>query len=374
MNIKSLLLGSAAALLAVSGARAADAVVVAEPEPMEYVRICDVYGAGFYYIPGTETCLKIGGLVRYEINAASEGVLDDGWNKTALARVKLDARSETEYGTFRRYVEFQFATAQDKGWEELANGDQVWLRRNGTGSSLRHAYFELGGLLVGHTDTLWDGDLSGEFDSGGGDRINQIRYTFDAGNGVAVSLGLEEESNNFDYVPLVVGKVSISQGWGSLDLFGGYDNAYEEFALKAVANIKATDALTLELLAGYESGPTFWSINPFGAVSDTFNVSSNYLGYEWTIAAYLKYQVNEKLAIGFGGQYFGDAHDENPYASLQNIGGNNDWSIGGVVDYNIVENLDAKLAISYVDGDSFENRPNIDGGVVHGFLRLDAAF
>jgi hypothetical protein len=38
MNIKSLLLGSAAALVAVSGARVADAVVIAEPEPMEYVR------------------------------------------------------------------------------------------------------------------------------------------------------------------------------------------------------------------------------------------------------------------------------------------------------------------------------------------------
>ncbi|RUY50657.1 porin, partial [Mesorhizobium sp. M7A.F.Ca.CA.001.06.1.1] len=53
MNIKSLLLGSAAALIAVSGARAADAVVVAEPEPAEYVKICDVYGAGYFYIPGT---------------------------------------------------------------------------------------------------------------------------------------------------------------------------------------------------------------------------------------------------------------------------------------------------------------------------------
>src|SRR5262247_3186944 len=67
MNIKSLLLGSAAALVAVSGARAADAVVVAEPEPMEYVRVCDVYGTGFYYIPGTETCLKVGGYWRYDI-------------------------------------------------------------------------------------------------------------------------------------------------------------------------------------------------------------------------------------------------------------------------------------------------------------------
>ncbi|RWP68253.1 porin, partial [Mesorhizobium sp.] len=73
MNIKSLLLGSAAALVAVSGARAADAVVVAEPEPAEYVRICDVYGAGYFYIPGTETCLRIGGYVRYDIGVGDVG-------------------------------------------------------------------------------------------------------------------------------------------------------------------------------------------------------------------------------------------------------------------------------------------------------------
>ncbi|MGO4659811.1 porin, partial [Ensifer sp. 2YAB10] len=47
MNIKSLLLGSAAALAAVSGAQAADAIVAAEPEPMEYVRVCDAFGNAF---------------------------------------------------------------------------------------------------------------------------------------------------------------------------------------------------------------------------------------------------------------------------------------------------------------------------------------
>ncbi len=50
MNIKSLILGSAAALVGVSGAQAADAII-AEPEPVEYVRVCDAYGAGFFYIP-----------------------------------------------------------------------------------------------------------------------------------------------------------------------------------------------------------------------------------------------------------------------------------------------------------------------------------
>ncbi|PWK75690.1 porin [Aminobacter sp. AP02] len=373
MNIKSLLLGSAAALLAVSGARAADAVVVAEPEPMEYVRICDVYGAGFYYIPGTETCLKVGGLVRYQIDFA-EHIGDDGWNKQALARLKFDARSETEYGTFRRYIEFQ-ASIGGGGWvhdtdPETGEEFDVWTGVKSEGNTaLRHAYFELGGLLVGHTDTLFDGDLDGEFDSGGGDRINQIRYTFDAGNGIAVSLGLEEESDNFDYVPLVVGKVAITQGWGSLNLYAGYDNAYEEFALKAIGNFKATDALTLQVLAGYESGPTFWSINAIGG-TETLAAAGPYHGYTWTIAGYLKYQVNEKLAVGFGGQYFADAHDNN----LNGLpaGDANDYSLGAVIDYNIVENLDAKLALNYYDGDTFDDFGN--GGGFAGFLRLDAAF
>ncbi len=66
MNIKSLLLGSAAALAAVSGAQAADAIVAAEPEPMEYVRVCDAFGTGYFYIPGTETCLKLSGFIRVQ--------------------------------------------------------------------------------------------------------------------------------------------------------------------------------------------------------------------------------------------------------------------------------------------------------------------
>jgi hypothetical protein len=63
MKIKSLLLGSAAVMIAVSGAQAADAIVI-EAEPMEYVKVCDMYGAGFFYIPGTETCMNINGYVR----------------------------------------------------------------------------------------------------------------------------------------------------------------------------------------------------------------------------------------------------------------------------------------------------------------------
>ena len=62
--IKSLVLGSAAGLIAMSGAQAADLPVKAKA--VEYVRICSLYGAGFFYIPGTDTCIKLGGYLRVD--------------------------------------------------------------------------------------------------------------------------------------------------------------------------------------------------------------------------------------------------------------------------------------------------------------------
>ncbi len=32
---------------------------LAEAKPVEYVKVCSLYGAGFYYVPGTDTCLRI---------------------------------------------------------------------------------------------------------------------------------------------------------------------------------------------------------------------------------------------------------------------------------------------------------------------------
>jgi len=101
MKIKSLLLGSAAALVAVSGAQAADAIVV-EPEPMEYVRVCDMYGAGYFYIPGTETCIKFSGAIRVLYGADQyhddvETVSDHDTN--TRVRFAVDTKNESEMGT-----------------------------------------------------------------------------------------------------------------------------------------------------------------------------------------------------------------------------------------------------------------------------------
>ena len=69
--VKSLLLGSAAGLVAVAGAQAADLPVKAKP--VEYVKVCSLYGAGFWYVPGTDTCLKVGSYVRVQTEFDANG-------------------------------------------------------------------------------------------------------------------------------------------------------------------------------------------------------------------------------------------------------------------------------------------------------------
>ena len=67
MITKRMLLCTAAGLLSapLATANAAD-LPSRKAAPVAYVKICDAYGAGYFYIPGTDTCLKVGGRVRFE--------------------------------------------------------------------------------------------------------------------------------------------------------------------------------------------------------------------------------------------------------------------------------------------------------------------
>ncbi|MGH6761153.1 MAG: porin [Phyllobacterium sp.] len=345
MNIKSLLLGSAAALVAVSGARAADAVVIAEPEPVEYVRVCDAYGAGYFYIPGTETCLAIGGMIRYDIGANSEA---DGWMKNLRTELKVTAKSETELGTLGAYIRLRSDT--QSGFKlPYVDGNEGRFG-NDSGMFVQDAIISLGGLELGLSDTLFDDELPNfENEFTGADRIHFMRYTFTGGNGFSATLALEEADYDYDYVPNIVGKVGVAQGWGSANFYAAYDASREEFALKGVATVAVTNAVELGLIATYESDYSFYSLD---------NGLDDFGGYEWSAGASAKFKATDKLAFTVGGQYFGANH----------FNDGDDYTVGVVVDYNIVENFDTKLAVNYYDGDNYED------GEVGGFLRFERNF
>ncbi len=160
MNIKSLLIGSAAALVAVSGARAADAVV-AEPEAVEYVRVCDAYGAGYFYIPGTETCLKIGGYVRYDIKAGdlfseiAATSLDETYSKNARLSLQLSTASETELGTLRTYAEVRYNFGTSAYGTGVVAPAGSFGYETASSVSLNFAYIELGGLRIGKDESMF---------------------------------------------------------------------------------------------------------------------------------------------------------------------------------------------------------------------------
>jgi len=321
MNIKGLLLGSAAALVAVSGARAADAVVVAEPEPMEYVRVCDVYGAGFYYIPGTETCLRVGGYLRYDIRAGEGGYggfkdvwdkkdfvngiakTNDTYYKRARAAVQLDARSETELGTLRAYMHINFdwnSTAE--GRTALVDGVPETHGWTGTGTStgINHAFIELGGFRVGKTDSLFatltgyagnviEDDLISYAGGSSADYgTHQIAYTYVGGNGFSASVAVEEGAydNAIDsYVPHVVAGAAYTQGWGGVSGVVGYDSNYEEWAGKLRLDVNVNEQLSLFVMGGYGTDD---------------NVTRNFYkgwGGNWAVWGGASFKATEKATI-----------------------------------------------------------------------------
>jgi hypothetical protein len=238
MNIKSLLLGSAAALAVVSGAQAADAVVAAEPEPMEYVKVCDAFGTGYFYIPGTETCLKIGGRVRFDLQAANSYALnsDKGWRTRSRGEIYMDSASDTEYGALKTQFVGRF------------DFDGTYNDGVGTSTNLIAANISLAGFTVGLTDSLFTtmtnyaGDIiNDDVVSYGQFEVNQINYVYDNGAGLKVGLGLEADDtlngagkvvNGEDYIPNVTGGVGYSAGSFGVAVVGGYDERRDEGAIK----------------------------------------------------------------------------------------------------------------------------------------------
>jgi len=191
--VKSLLLSSAAGLVAVAGAQAADLPVKAAP--VQYVKICTLYGDGFYYIPGSDTCIKFGGYVRSDYNwngrtpavqgaPAAQDRTVARWTTRHRANLITDARTQTGYGTLRAYTSINAEVAE------------------GTATLGTHrAFIQWGGFTFGrtssfvdHEGSLGDGGMrslyTGLVDSTtGAAGINQIAYTWQLGNGMTLNIG-----------------------------------------------------------------------------------------------------------------------------------------------------------------------------------------
>ncbi len=324
-KIKSLILGSAAALVAIGGAQAADLPVKAKA--VEYVKVCSLYGAGFFYIPGTDTCIKLGGYVRadYNFNAANTDAaflngaggqhsLFNNANQTrSRIMMQVDTRTATEYGVVRTFASFgpQWSTG-----DGLAAG----------GMRVEAAFIQFAGFTFGRSASAyalpWNATPGGQLNSiliGGPNYdagVNNIQYTWQFGNGVSASLGLDEQgpsnrtgvynSNEaMTYLgvytdryqgtttaPDVVGNIRLDQAWGLIQLSaaahqvtGGYaDGALEGtghpsdkwgFAVTGglqIKNLPTGPGDDIKLSATYTQGALRYALGNSGATPTSYSL------------------------------------------------------------------------------------------------------
>jgi len=306
MNIKGLLISSAAAIVAVSGAQAADAIVVAEPEPMEYVRICDTYGTGYFYIPGTETCLKIGGYLRYQMNYVKPDGSDYAFDKLARFAPTFTAKSQTEWGTLTSHAQVLF------NW---ASGSTFY----GTGTALEHAYISLdngtSSFLVGKTDTpfyeflgFWAGPTIHE-GAYGGANTGQLRYTYNAGNGFSFVAAVVENPNDNDFHPSVEGGVSYTQDWGWVAGAVAYDTFVEQFAARAGIGFNFTPAISFSLHGMYADD----DVAGMYSLNDAPWTGGNQA--EWAVLAGVSAGLTDKVTLNGHFQYL-DTEEWNAAVNL----------------------------------------------------------
>jgi hypothetical protein len=225
---KSLLLASVAGFAAVASAQAAD-LPSKKAAPVEYVKVCPTYGPGFFYIPGTTTCLKIGGQVTSDFrwgggSREMTARTDQGYNNRTRGYVRLDARDNTEYGLLRTYASIYYEKS-------------IGAAQSSSGTiEADQAYIQFGGLTAGrYTNLLGQDEYGfGSVSTVGGYKTVTLgvnapthgaMYAFNLGNGVTFAAGFEDSDNTRmnptfsgaqagQTAPDFTARIKVSQAWG----------------------------------------------------------------------------------------------------------------------------------------------------------------
>jgi Porin subfamily len=218
--MRGLLLATPATLVAAAAAQAAD-LPAYKSAPIEYVRVCDAYGSGFFYIPGANTCLEVGGYARAEVSYtpgynvdnpfAAKGVSpvsqvggsQDTSGLEVRGRVDMDARTQTEWGTVQTVLHLR-ATTADGIRSVLGSTTQFQTAFTPVGDSatsitIEHTYIRFAGLTAGISSDnfstmptyLYSSQIYGGFPNG----IKQLAYTATFGNGFSATLAAESKSD-----------------------------------------------------------------------------------------------------------------------------------------------------------------------------------
>lgn len=412
--LASKLCTATAVLIAAGSASAAD-LPSRKAAPVEYVRVCTQFGQGFFFIPGTDTCLRIGGRVR------AEYLYDQPFNRNfdasgfrARGRLNIDARTQTAFGTLRTFVRFDIN--RDSGGYRVPGSTFQTVSASNT-VFLDKAFIQFGPITAGRAQSFFDfygNDLNWGLLRSSDVSTQLFAYTATFGSGFSATLsaedGAERRFNTFDGVPFgppistggnsmpdVVVNLNVTQGWGSAQLSGAVHqiksangntgiNADTEYGFAGLAGVKLNlpmlakgDVLWLqgvyaEGASGYLAAGTYGSfpninpiqtggivLNAFDAVAVPTGIGTAALkktkGYSLT-AAFLHYWTPTIRQTVYG-SYLNIDSATNPNPTVTDF---KEYRVGSNLIWSPVSGLDIGVEVLYTKLDPKGRVPDINRG------------
>ncbi len=221
-------------------------------EPLNYVQVCDAYGEGFFFLPGTQTCLRLSGRVRTDAHYRDFADKPANWGGVpqngpkgrdlnslrlrARSYIRMDTRSETEFGFVRSFTELRATVDSDS---ERYDDSPVM--------DLNKAYIQFGGFTIGRTGSLFDFFTGATFGAVHRDWSDTnswtAAYTEVLEGGVSVTISIEdpvyrahgvftgvtgENGKAGNKAPDAVAAFRMDGDWGSAKLAGAVTNIRPE--------------------------------------------------------------------------------------------------------------------------------------------------
>lgn len=298
--------------------------------PASYVKICDAYGAGFFAIPGTDTCVHIGGMVRYDtfyvpsqdvykITSGAKAIatakgVENTLGNEVRGRIDLDALTATDYGTLQTVVSSRLGRTSG-ALADLGAPTGATQSATTTTPIMEAAYMRWAGFTAGIARdnfqympvvTYTGNQHWASFSNG----AKQLAYTaVIGGTGLSATVAIQDPTDtaiapvgitslatvySVNRTPQVNGRIDYDQSWGGVAVMGAtrqangidptgavYDKTANVWAAGAGAKINLPflgNGDAIYFTANYANGMTEYT-DSYGSNKASANVKRDVGGY-----------------------------------------------------------------------------------------------
>jgi hypothetical protein len=339
--------------------------------PVNYVKVCDAYGAGFFGIPGTDTCIKVGGMVRYDtfyspsqdlykITSGAKAVATNKATEMTLGnevrgRIDLDSRTSTDYGTLQTVVAARLGRTSGL-LNSVAAPTGVTQSPTTTSPVMEAAYIRWAGFTAGAArdnfqympNVTFSGNQHWASFSNG---AKQLSYTAVIGGGLSATVAIQDPTDtaiapigvtalstvySVNRTPQINGRIDFDQSWGGVAVMG---------ATRQANGIDPT-GIAYDKTANVWAAGAGAKINlPFIAAGDAIYFTANYAnGMTEYTSSYGSNKASAQVQRDLGGYVINPPSVVYGAAGLELV---KSWNVGTALTHNWTNKWKSNVFASY---------------------------